>query len=111
MLNSYFRSLVLAVLTSLSVAATAAPAAKNEPAAPTAVVQPSSSTMMEKIDLNKADAVTMQRELAGVGETKARAIVAYRESNGAFSSVDELLEVNGIGKAILERNREKLVVN
>ena len=50
-------------------------------------------------------------ELAGVGEAKAKAIVAYRETNGPFSSVDELLEVKGIGKAILDRNREKLEVN
>jgi competence protein ComEA len=49
--------------------------------------------------------------LSGVGEAKAKAIVAYRESNGPFASVDELLEVKGIGKAILDKNREKLEVN
>jgi competence protein ComEA len=64
-----------------------------------------------RIDLNGADAATLQRELLGVGEAKAKAIVAYRESNGAFSSVEELLEVKGIGKAILDRNRDKLEVN
>ena len=62
-------------------------------------------------DLNQADAPTLQRELAGVGEAKAKAIVAYREGNGPFASVDELLEVKGIGKAILDKNREKLEVN
>jgi competence protein ComEA len=64
-----------------------------------------------KVDLNGADAPTLQRELSGIGEAKAKAIVAYRESNGPFSSVDELLEVKGIGKAILDKNREKLEVN
>lgn len=44
-------------------------------------------------------------------EAKAQAIVAYRDINGPFASVDELLEVKGIGKAILDRNREKLEVN
>jgi competence protein ComEA len=53
----------------------------------------------------------LQRELSGIGKGKAEAIVAYRESNGPFSSVDELLEVKGIGKAILDRNRDKLEVN
>ena len=110
MRNSYFYSLVFALLTSLSITTNAAPAAKSEPA-PAAVVQPSSAAMSTKLDLNKADAATLQRELAGVGATKSQAIVAYRESNGAFTSVDELLEVNGIGKAILEKNREKLEVN
>jgi competence protein ComEA len=64
-----------------------------------------------KVDLNDADAATLQKELAGVGEAKAKAIVTYRETNGPFSSVDELLEVKGIGKAILDRNRDKLEVN
>ncbi|MGU9805350.1 UNVERIFIED_CONTAM: helix-hairpin-helix domain-containing protein [Pseudomonas sp. CM11] len=49
--------------------------------------------------------------MAGIGKAKADAIVAFRESNGAFSSVEELLEVKGIGKAILDRNRDKLEVN
>ncbi|MNJ01392.1 ComE operon protein 1 [compost metagenome] len=64
-----------------------------------------------KVDLNSADAPTLQRELAGVGEAKAKAIVAYRDSNGAFASIDELLEVKGIGKAILDRNRDRIEVN
>lgn len=64
-----------------------------------------------KVNLNEADAPTLQRELAGIGEAKAKAIVAYREANGAFSSVEELLEVKGIGKAILDRNLDKLEVN
>ncbi|MNW21451.1 ComE operon protein 1 [compost metagenome] len=55
--------------------------------------------------------MVLQRELSGVGEAKAKAIVAYREGNGPFASVDELLEVKGIGKAILDKNREKLEVN
>ncbi|WP_164705738.1 ComEA family DNA-binding protein, partial [Pseudomonas viridiflava] len=33
-----------------------------------------------------------------------------RESNGEFTSVDELIEVKGIGKSILEKNRDKLTV-
>jgi competence protein ComEA len=37
--------------------------------------------------------------------------VAYREANGDFTSVDELLEVKGIGKVILERNRDKIVIS
>ncbi|RVD78093.1 competence protein ComEA [Pseudomonas koreensis] len=65
----------------------------------------------EKVDLNGADAATLQKQLSGVGEAKAKAIVAYRDTNGPFASVDELLEVKGIGKAILDRNREKLEVN
>ena len=50
------------------------------------------------------------KELNGIGRAKAEAIVAYREANGPFASVDELLEIKGIGNALLERNRDKLVV-
>jgi competence protein ComEA len=36
--------------------------------------------------------------------------VRYRETHGPFASVDELLEIPGIGNALLERNRERLTV-
>ncbi|WP_408600143.1 ComEA family DNA-binding protein [Pseudomonas sp. PLMAX] len=108
MRTGYFYSLVFALLTSASVTANAASAARPE--APVAM-ESSASVQLVKVDLNKADAPTLQRELSGVGEAKALAIVAYRESNGPFASVDELLEVKGIGKALLDKNREKLQVN
>lgn len=106
---AHLSSLAFALLASASLAVNAAPV-KTETSAPVAV-QVAPSEQSSRIDLNAADVPTLQRELAGVGEAKARAIVAYRESNGAFASVDELLEVKGIGKAILEKNRDKLVAN
>lgn len=111
MRTGYFYSLVFALLTSTSVAAIAAPTAKPGGDNAPLVMEISPQVQSDKLDLNQADASTLQRELAGVGEAKAKAIVAYRESNGPFSSVDELLEVKGIGKAILDKNREKLEVN
>lgn len=111
MRTGYFQSLIFALLTSTSVVAFAAPEAKTDSGKPPLVMGISSSVQSDKVDLNQADAPTLQRELAGVGEAKAKAIVAYRETNGPFSSVDELLEVKGIGKAILDKNREKLEVN
>ncbi len=70
-----------------------------------------SSQMAGKVSLNSADSATLQRELAGVGKAKADAIVAHRDANGAFASIDELLEVKGIGKALLDKNRQKLELN
>lgn len=64
----------------------------------------------DKININTADALTLQKALSGVGLNKANAIVAYRESNGNFTSVDELIEVSGIGKTLLDRNRDKLAI-
>ncbi|MDR9753895.1 helix-hairpin-helix domain-containing protein [Pseudomonas sp. SZMC_28357] len=111
MRTGYFYSLIFALLTSASIAVVAAPGVKSEAVMAPAAVSAASAVQVAKVDLNGADAATLQRELAGVGEAKAKAIVAYRDSNGPFSSVDELLEVKGIGKAILDRNREKLEVN
>jgi len=63
-----------------------------------------------KVNLNAADAETLRRDLFGIGAAKAKAIIAYRESNGSFTAVDELLEVKGIGKSLLEKNRDRLEV-
>lgn len=111
MRTGYFYSLVFALLTSASIAVIAAPAVKPQTNTSSVVMEASAQAPSDKLDLNAADASTLQRELAGIGAAKANAIVAYRETNGPFASVDELLEVKGIGKAILDRNREKLEVN
>ena len=59
------------------------------------------------VNLAAADVATLQGELVGIGAAEAQAIVAYRKERGSFVSVDELLEVKGIGEA-LEKNRDKL---
>ncbi len=64
----------------------------------------------ETIDLNTADAATLARVLAGVGPSKAEAIVMHRQSNGPFLTVDDLAMVKGIGPALVEQNRERLSV-
>jgi competence protein ComEA len=111
MRTGYFHSLFFAVLASASIAAIAAPLASSEVNKAPVVMDASATSENQKVDLNGADAVTLQKQLSGVGEAKAKAIVAYRDANGPFASVDELLEVKGIGKAILDRNRDKLEVN
>ncbi|WP_434709928.1 helix-hairpin-helix domain-containing protein [Pseudomonas sp. R1-1] len=111
MRTGFFYSLIFAFLTSASIAAIAAPVVPVEAGKAPVVMESAKPAQSAKVDLNEADAATLQKELAGVGEAKAQAIVAYRDTNGPFSSVDELLEVKGIGKAILDRNRDKLEVN
>lgn len=111
MRTGYFYSLIFALLASASIAAIAAPVAPVQASSAVVAMDAKASTESAKVDLNEADAAKLQKELSGVGEAKAKAIVAYRETNGPFTSVDELLEVKGIGKAILDRNRDKLEVN
>ena len=107
MQKHYLSSLLFAFLTATSLAVSAAETPKATPAK-AEVVQVAE---VGKVNLNTADAATLQRELTGIGEVKAKAIVAYRDANGSFASVDELLEVKGIGESILEKNRDKLSLN
>lgn len=61
------------------------------------------------IDINSADAKTLE-ELNGIGPAKAAAIVAYRDANGPFETVEELANVKGIGLKTVELNRASLTV-
>lgn len=63
-----------------------------------------------QVDINSADAATLALALDGVGMAKAQDIIAYREQNGDFKTVDDLQKVRGIGKATLERNRSRILV-
>jgi len=62
------------------------------------------------VDINTADANTLEAELSGIGAAKAAAIVAYRESNGPFKRLEDLVRVKGVGEKILEKNRAILII-
>jgi competence protein ComEA len=61
------------------------------------------------INVNTATNTELE-ELPGVGEVIAQAIVDYRTENGSFTSVDQLLDVSGIGDATLENIRDLVTV-
>ena len=54
------------------------------------------------VDLNKATQAELEA-LKGIGPVKAKAIIAYRNTHGAFKSADDLDKVNGVGKGIIEK--------
>jgi len=62
------------------------------------------------VNVNKADAATIATSLDGIGESKAQAIVAWRDAHGPFKSADDLAQVKGIGPATLERNRAAILL-
>lgn len=64
----------------------------------------------EKVNINTADAATLDRVLVNVGPSKAEAIVAYRRQNGPFRSAEQLAQVKGIGLKTVEKNRESILV-
>lgn len=61
-----------------------------------------------QVNINEADAATIADILVGIGASRARAIVEYREENGPFTSLEELTEVNGVGEATVNNNRERI---
>jgi competence protein ComEA len=65
--------------------------------------------LVQIISLNKA---TLEQlvSLKGVGEKKAQAIIAYRDTYGDFKSIDDLVNVKGIGMQIVSANKERLKI-
>lgn len=68
------------------------------------------STVFAKVNINTSDARELAEEMSGVGLSKARAIVSYREKHGSFKTIDELTQVKGIGQKTIDQNRDKLMV-
>lgn len=64
----------------------------------------------DKVDINTADAATLDRVLLNVGPSKAAAIVAYRKQHGPFRSADELAKVKGIGLSTVDKNADRIVL-
>ncbi len=62
------------------------------------------------VNINSADAETLAMVLDGVGESRAKEIVRYREAYGPFYSAEDLLEVRGVGKSILSNNRDRITL-
>ncbi|HUA80648.1 MAG TPA: helix-hairpin-helix domain-containing protein [Dyella sp.] len=63
------------------------------------------------VNINTADADTIAKSLDGIGLSKAKAIVAFREEHGPFKSVDDLTQVKGIGPATLQRNHDAILLS
>jgi competence protein ComEA len=69
----------------------------------------SESGAPQKVDLNRAEAWLLEA-LPGVGEARAQAIIAYRETHGPFRDIYELTRVPGFGETTFEAIRELITV-
>ena len=63
----------------------------------------------QKISLNTASLEELQT-LTGIGESKAKAIIEYRNEHGSFNSIEEIKQVSGIGDALYEKIKENITV-
>lgn len=62
-----------------------------------------------KVNINRADKAALMT-LNGIGETRAEAIIEYREKTGGFSGIEELMLVDGIKEKIYEKLKDKITV-
>ena len=74
---------------------------------------PSSSVTSSSglININTASAEELKENLPRVGNVIAARIIDYREYHGGFKSIDEIMEVSGIGDKIFEEIKDKICVN
>ena len=85
-------------------ATTAAPVAAAPPGPPKAA-----ATEARPIDLNTADSAALE-SVPGIGKSLSQRILAFREKNGPFQSVDDLLKVQGVGEKSIQKLRPYLTV-
>ena len=95
------RLLALVVLLAV-VAPAAAPALADTVSASTRLGE-------EKVNINTADVKSLMT-LTGVGRSLAEKIVKYRDEHGQFRKPNDLRKVEGVGEALWEKNRERIVV-
>lgn len=68
-----------------------------------------SSAVAVKVNINTAD-IAQLCTLSGIGESRARDIIAYREANGAFQSTEEIMNVSGIKEATFQKIKDEIAV-
>jgi len=64
----------------------------------------------QPVNVNTASAEEIAENLKGIGVSKAQKIVEYREANGGFAHVDELVNVKGIGVRTIDQNRGMILL-
>lgn len=63
-----------------------------------------------KVNINRAEAEALMT-LPGIGEAKALAIIEYRETNGGFGSIEDIMKIAGIKEAVFSQIKDKIAVN
>ena len=76
-----------------------------EISAPDPISDEGTETVLLYVNINTDSAEKMADLLNGIGLTKAQAIIDFRDANGPFLAIEDLLQVPGIGAATLDKNR------
>lgn len=73
------------------------------------IIKDSTAEASQLININTASADELMT-LPGIGQSKADSIIKYRETNGKFTSVDELTNISGIKEGVLKRISDRITV-
>ena len=60
------------------------------------------------VNINSANEKELMLSLKGIGKKKAKAIIDYRKKHGQFKTVEDLAKVKGIGKKLIEKNKQRI---
>ncbi len=69
----------------------------------------SSADEAGKINLNTASAEQLMK-LSGIGESKAAQIISYREKNGAFKKIEDIMNITGIKEGVFGKIKDDITV-
>lgn len=74
-------------------------------------VRSNSTTALENglVNLNTADVAALMT-LPGIGESRAKAIISYREQQGAFTKIEDIMKISGIKQAAFSKIKDKITV-
>jgi competence protein ComEA len=100
----FSRSQLVTALVLVFALAGVAPAAASPAAAPKA-----GASEARPVDINTADTAALE-SVPGIGKSLSQRIIAFREKNGPFQSVDDLLKVQGVGEKSIQKLRPYLTV-
>ena len=62
------------------------------------------------ININTASAEAIAEALSGIGTKRANAIVAWRNTHGEFTSLEQLSNIKGVGEKVLDKNRDRITL-
>ena len=72
-------------------------------------IDKNNESITKKVSINKAS-IEELTTLSGIGETKAKAIISYREENGNFSRIEDIMNVSGIGENIFAKIKDYITI-
>lgn len=74
------------------------------------IAEPEGTDHSGKVNLNTASKEELMT-LNGIGETRAESILAYRDANGGFQTIEDLMKVEGIKEGVFDKIKDRITVN